>query len=123
MQFRHAKLNKGIPDCFVRFKNTRNRVKAKLVRAGVELHTMKGNGFDEEDFYIAFFVLWSLGVLVIALWCIFLDLKLRSNRQILVKSRKDQCAKDGGRVVLIPDIPEVQKTVPQPDFSCQDACT
>jgi hypothetical protein len=32
---------------------------------------MKGNGFDEEDFYITFFVLWSLGVLVVALWSIF----------------------------------------------------
>jgi hypothetical protein len=31
---------------------------------------MKGNGFDEEDFYITFFVLWSLGVLVVALWSI-----------------------------------------------------
>jgi hypothetical protein len=24
---------------------------------------MEGNGFDEEDFYITFFVLWSLGAL------------------------------------------------------------
>ena len=53
---------------------------------------MKGNGFDEEDFYITFFVLWSLGVLVVALWSIFLDLKLRRNNRRLTKTVKDQRA-------------------------------
>src|SRR6516165_6179044 len=51
---------------------------------------MKGNGFDEEDFYITFFALWSLGVLVVALWSIFLDLKLRRNNRRLTKTVKDQ---------------------------------
>ena len=51
---------------------------------------MKGNGFDEEDFYITFFALWSLGVLVVALWSTFLDLKLRRNNRRLTKTVKDQ---------------------------------
>ena len=56
----------------------------------IEFHIMKGNGFDEEDFYITFFVLWSLGVLVVALWSTFLDLKLRRNNRRLTKTVKDQ---------------------------------
>src|SRR6516225_4812954 len=66
---------------------------------------MKGNGFDEEDFYITFFVLWSLGVLVVALWSTFLDLKLRRNNRRLTKTVKDQRVnKTVGGLCLFPEI-------------------